>query len=272
MQRIALALMRGLAERDAQVGWAVSPAGLLRYAVRGSAGAQPLLLVHGLGDSLAGWARVAGRLARSFQVHLLDLPGHGLSERPPDWRLGTLAAAVSEYAARLRDPVIVGHSLGGWLALRVALSGAVRPAGIVLINPGGATLPAGGWQPFLEIVSARDARGAARYLERAFHRAPLAMRLFPGEVIRAMSAEACQGPLRAVAEADFLREEELASLRAPVRLVWGARDRLLPEGTLEFFRRALPRAGVVILDRAGHLPHLEAPRELSRALLLPFPA
>lgn len=272
MQDIALALMRGLAERNARVGWAVSPAGLLRYAVRGSADAPPMLLLHGLGDSLAGWAQVAGPLARKYQVHLLDLPGHGLSQRPPDWRLGTLASAVAEYASRLRDPVLVGHSLGGWLAARLALSGAVRPSGIALVNPGGATLAKELWARFRELLSARDARGAASYLERAFHRPPLAMRLFPREVIRAMSAEACQGPLNALAEADFLREEELASLRAPVRLVWGARDRLLPEGTRDFFQRALPGAETVVLDRAGHLPHLETPRALARALLLPFPA
>ena len=53
--------------------------------------------------------------------------------------------------------------------------------------------------------------------------------------------------------------------------MWGARDRLLPEGTLDFFRRALPRADVVLLENAGHLPHLETPRALARALLAPFP-
>ncbi|MGZ6125837.1 MAG: alpha/beta fold hydrolase [Myxococcales bacterium] len=272
MQDIALAVMRGLAERQARVGWAVSPAGLLRYAVRGDPQGQPLLLLHGLGDSLAGWAQVAGPLARRFQVHLVDLPGHGLSQRPPDWRLRTLAGAVAQYASGLREPVIVGHSLGGWLALRLALSGAVRPAALALVNPGGALLARERWAAFRELLSANDAQGVARYLERAFHRAPLAMRLFPREVIRAMSAEACQGILDAVGEADFLREAELSSLRAPLRLIWGARDRLLPEGTLDFFRRALPRAELVVLDRAGHLPHLEAPRALARALLLPFPA
>ncbi|HYY53433.1 MAG TPA: hypothetical protein VE755_11200, partial [Myxococcales bacterium] len=63
MQRIALALMRGIAERGARVGWAASPAGALRFAVRGVAGPQPLVLLHGLGDSLAGWAQVAGPLS-----------------------------------------------------------------------------------------------------------------------------------------------------------------------------------------------------------------
>jgi pimeloyl-ACP methyl ester carboxylesterase len=272
VREIALALMRAVAERGARTGWAASSAGPLRFAVRGRPEAQPILLLHGLGDSLAGWAQVVGPLTRAFQVHLVDLPGHGLSARPPDWRLRTLADAVAEYARGLRDPLLVGHSLGGWLALRLALSGAVRPSGIALVNPGGAMLSKDLWTPFRELVSARNRAGAEKYLEAAFHRAPLALRLFPGEVIRAMSAPACDGILDALAEPDFLREAELAGLNAPVRLVWGARDRLLPEGTLDFFRRALPRAEVVMLPSAGHLPHLETPRALARALLAPFPA
>jgi pimeloyl-ACP methyl ester carboxylesterase len=272
VQEIALALMRRIAERGARVGWAGSIAGPLRYAVRGRSGARPVLLLHGLGDSLAGWAQVVGPLEREFQIHLIDLPGHGLSATPPDWRLQTLGSAVAQYARELREPVLVGHSLGGWLALRLALSGAVRPSGIALINPGGAMLSPELWAPFRELVSARDRKGVARYLKSAFHRPPVALRLFPGEVIRAMSTPACRGILEALSEPDFLREAELAALRAPLRLVWGARDRLLPEGTLDFFRRALPRADVVVLENAGHLPHIERPRALASALLTPFPA
>ena len=259
--------MRGIAERSARVGWAATPAGALRYAVRGPETAQPLLMVHGLGDSLAGWAQVVGPLSRRYQVHLLDLPGHGLSQRPPDWRIGTLAGAVAHYARSLTDPVLVGHSLGGWLALRLTVSQEVRPASVALVNPAGALLDRAQWEPFRSLVSARDRRGVGRYLDAAFHGAPLALRLFPSTVIDAMWADASQGILDAIAEEDFLREADLASLQVPLKLVWGARDRLLPEGTLQFFRAALPRAEIVILEDAGHLPHLEAPRALSRALL-----
>jgi pimeloyl-ACP methyl ester carboxylesterase len=268
---IALALMRGLAERGASTGWTASPAGPLRYAVRGPPDAPPVLLLHGLGDSLAGWARVVGPLSRKLRVHLIDLPGHGLSGTPPDWRLTTLVAAIAHYAEALRDPLLVGHSLGGWMALRAVLSGAVRPRALILINPGGAMLARELWGPFRELLSGRDRAAAARYLKVAFHRAPLALRLFPDEVTRAMAAPACRGILDAVSEPDFLRESELGRLDVQARIVWGDADRLLPEGTLEFFRRALPRAEVVILPGSGHLPHLETPRALARALLAPFP-
>src|SRR5260370_13622624 len=127
MQQIALALLRGIAERGGRVGWSGSPAGPLRFAVRGPEGAQPLLLLHGLGDSLAGWAQVVGPLSRRHRIHLLDLPGHGLSPRPPDWRLSTLTAAVAHYARGLRDPGVIGHSLGAWIALRLPLSADAHP-------------------------------------------------------------------------------------------------------------------------------------------------
>ena len=269
IQEIGLAALRALAERGARVGWAGTPAGGVRFAVRGPEGAQPLLLLHGLGDSLAGWAQVAGPLSQRYRVHLIDLPGHGLSHRPPDWRLRTLAGAVAHYARDLRDPVLVGHSLGGWLALRLAVSGALRPASVTLVNPAGALLAREEWEPFRALVSARDRRGVARYLDRAFHRAPLALRLFPAGVIRAMWAESAQGILGGIDEDDFLVEAQLTALRLPLRLIWGARDRLLPEGTLSFFRRALPRADLVLLADSGHLPHLETPRALARALLQP---
>ncbi len=270
MQQVALALMRRLAERGARAGWAHTPAGAMRFAVRGPADAPPLVLLHGLGDSLAGWAQVAGPLSRRYQVHLLDLPGHGLSARPPDWRLRTLLDAVAHYARALDRPLLVGHSLGGWLALRLALSGQLPARGVAVVNPAGALLAREQWMPFRALISAKDREGVEQYLRLAFRRPPFALRLFPGEVVKAMWAEPSQGILDALREEDFLRERDLGGLRLPTRLVWGSHDRLLPEGTLGFFRRALPSAEVVLLEKAGHLPHLEAPGALARALLKPF--
>ena len=259
--------MRGLAERGARVGWTGTPAGPLRFAVRGAG--PPALLVHGLGDSLAGWAQVAGALSRRHELHLLDLPGHGLSRDPPDWRLSTLAAGVAHYARGMRQaPLLVGHSLGGWIALRLAASGTVPLSGLMLVNPAGAPAE---WAPFRELISAKDRRGVERYLKAAWHRPPLALRLLPQEVITAMWARAARGVLDAVVAGDFLTEDELRDVRVPVRILWGEGDRLLPEGTLAFLRRALPQAEVVLLPKCAHVPHLESPRLLARELLKPLP-
>jgi pimeloyl-ACP methyl ester carboxylesterase len=263
LQGVALAMLRRLAERGARVGVVHG----LRFAVRGPSSAPELFLLHGLSDSIAGWGRVLGPLSRTHRVHIVDLPGHGLSAPPKDFRLATLLEPLARYAAGLREPVLVGHSLGGWLAARLALAPGSRARGLVLVNPGGALLPEGEWAAFRELLERADTRA---YLERAFHRAPLALRLFPAEVARVLSSPATRSFLAAVAKEDFLRDAELASLKMPVRIVWGERDRLLPAGTLPFFRAHLPQAEIVLLRHAGHLPHLEAPAELARAIASPF--
>jgi pimeloyl-ACP methyl ester carboxylesterase len=139
--------------------------------------------------------------------------------------------------------------------------------GLILINPAGALLPEGEWTAFRQLFDRADAR---TYLKRAFHAAPIALRLFPGEIARAMKSPATRGFFAAVSREDFLRDAELASLRMPVRIIWGEHDRLLPAGSLPFFRAQLPRAEIVVLRRAGHLPHLEAPAELARAIAAPM--
>jgi pimeloyl-ACP methyl ester carboxylesterase len=278
IEPLALALLRAVAERGAETGFFPTPSGALRFARRGRADAPDLLLVHGLGDSLAGWARVLPQLSSTFRVHAIDLPGHGLSQMPPDFRIPTMLAALGSYAATLRRPLYVGHSLGGWLCARLALQFAASaeapagPRGLVLVNPGGAGLPAEAWAPFLAAVRAADKAGARHYLDRAFHRAPVALRLAPRFVLDAMAAPALRGILAAVSAPDFLTAQELRSLSLPIRIVWGDADRLLPEGSLAFFRENLPRAELLRLPLTGHLPHVEAPRALAAAIARELPA
>lgn len=235
--------------------------------MRGPAGAPPLLLLHGLGDSIPGWARAAGPLARRHRLHLLDLPGHGLSADPPDWSFATLARAVESYLETLARPVVVAHSLGAWIAARLLARRPQLASALVLVNPAGPRLAAHHWPAFQTLVSAGTPAEARRYLEATFHRAPLVLRLLPGEVVKAMRAPNLRGFLAAVREEDFLRDGELDGLPVPAQIVWGARDRLLPDGTLAWFRAALPRAQVTILDKAGHCPHLETPGALVRAIV-----
>src|SRR5439155_530103 len=175
-----LARLRKLAGGGARVGFLHG----LRFAVRGPPGGPELLILHGLGDSIAGWARVLGPLSRTHRVHIVDLPGHGLSAPPADFRLGTLLEPVARYAAGLRSPLLVGHSLGGWLAARLALRPQTSASGLLLVNPAGAVLPAAEWAGFRQLLDTVDARA---YLERAFHPPPAAARpCYPaGGLVRA---------------------------------------------------------------------------------------
>jgi pimeloyl-ACP methyl ester carboxylesterase len=265
--------LRLAAEAFGDAGYFETPQGRLRWAARGRRDAPPLLVLHGMGDTLGGWAQAALPLLARYRVHLLDLPGHGLSEAPRDYHFPTLLAAVAAYARTLQRPTLLGHSLGGWLAVRLAADPSIDAASLVLVNPAG-MLPAPAlWEPFLALVQPKNLAGEAgkeaarRYLEAAFHAPPPLLALFPGEVLRAMSSPAIAAILGGLGAEDFLRPEELRGLRLPVRLVWGESDHLLPLGTLAFFRENLPAHRFSPIPFAGHLPHLEAPLRLARAVL-----
>jgi pyruvate dehydrogenase E2 component (dihydrolipoamide acetyltransferase) len=267
---LPFALLRTAAELFAETGYFLGPTGPLRFFLRGPRDAPALLLLHGMGDTAPGWLSALPLLSRRYRVHALDLPGHGLSADPPDWRLPTMLSAVRAYARTLDRPLVVGHSLGGWLGARLVLEGQVETRGLVLVNPAGAGLSRETWTEFSAVVSARDARGAREYLRRAFHRPPPLLWAFPGEVVKVMNAPNALGLLAALSEPDFLTGDELSRLRGPLRLVWGERDRFLPERSFAFFRDHLPGADVVTLARTGHCPHLESPLLAARAIVRPL--
>lgn len=108
---------------------------------------QPLLMLHGGGDTLATWDGVAPLLRRWFRVIAYDSAGHGRSDTPEDVSLRLLldeADLVAE-ATGVRSPILVGHSFGAATALRYAADGRARCAAVVALDPGlwagGAVLP-----------------------------------------------------------------------------------------------------------------------------------
>ncbi len=271
---LALSLLRKLAEAGGETRALDTPAGRLRLSSRGRAGAPELLVVHGLGDSIGGWAQASLPWLVGHRVHLVDLPGHGLSEAPPDWKQTTLLAGVEAVAKRFPEARLVGHSLGAWLLCKLILRGSLAPRELVLVNPAGPRLPREEWEPFRALIQARDAEGARHYLTRAFHSPPRALMLFPGEVLRQMQSPSIAGFLDAVGEDDFIEPGSLAPAlgQTRTRLLWGLSDRLLPAPVFPFWKRELHGARLHAIEKAGHVPHLEAPLETARAIAAPFPA
>src|SRR6185437_16400164 len=101
---------------------------------------DPLVLLHGIGDSHRTWRRVAPRLAEHYRVLLLDLPGHGLSARPDapytlDWYADMVHGWLDAVGVD-RTP-IVGHSFGGGVAQWMVLSRRARIDRLALVAPGG---------------------------------------------------------------------------------------------------------------------------------------
>jgi len=113
----------------------------VRVAESGSPNATPVLLVHGWGASIYMWRNWFAPLAdRGYRVVALDLPGHGLSDKPSDegrYRLASLTATVRELIAtlELRRPHVVAQSMGGTIAVDLAAGGDPEIGRLVLVNP-----------------------------------------------------------------------------------------------------------------------------------------
>jgi pimeloyl-ACP methyl ester carboxylesterase len=236
----------------------------------------PLVLLHGLGDSHRTWRRVAPRLADHFRVLLLDLPGHGLSDRPDaSYTLDWYAAMVFGWldAIGVEATSVVGHSFGGGVAQWMVLAARSRVDRLALVAPGGlghsvnfglrvALFPVLGrllTQPLMhtgthvlmrmgmgssaiepEEIALIARRNAMPGTGRAFHRTVAGCMDLSGQRLQAWE-----------------RVHEVDSL-PPLALFWGLRDRILPVGHAYAAQKRIGGAALYTYPDVGHFVHLEA--------------
>jgi len=235
----------------------------------GGAG-PPVALVHGLGGGAANWRELAPLLAREHRVLAPDLAGHGGSEPP------LAAPNLNAYADRVGDVIalegaspalVVGHSFGALVALRLALRrpGAVR--GIVLAGAAGISSGRRAARVLLPVLGVlRPGRAACRFRHRVQRRALLRRAVFGhwgAADPAALSAEAVEGFLAPnalhtdtlSATLALVRDDprtELERVRCPALVLWGARDNQVPVAdALEYARRL--RAPLRTIADCGHL-------------------
>ena len=249
----------------------------------------PVVLIHGMVNSSRHWKRVALELADRYTVIAPDLIGHGDSATPRgDYSIGAHAAAIRDLLSSLgiRSATMVGHSLGGGIAMqffwqfperveRLALvsSGGLGPEVSPLLRaaalPGFSGLLAGAAQPrvldSLDDIAARlKGRGSAYGVQvEAIVRA-----LRPLQ--RGAARKAFLQTLRSVIDARGQRVSAVDRLYllgpVPTLVVWGERDRTIP---IEHGRQAhaqIPHSRFETLERAAHFPHLDDPQGLAAVL------
>jgi len=245
----------------------------------GSDPATPVVLIHGIADSALTWAFTIGGMARVGPVYALDLPGFGQSGSPAGKRFASIAEQTAVVAALLRQVVglpaiLVGNSMGGWVAARLALEAPELTRGIVLLDPGGALLEGrASWDPFVSTVAVPDLRAVRAIYRQMFGRVPLPLYLAQHSFQALFLRESVREFVRAAVEAadldditasGFFAPADLRRISVPTTLIWGDRDTFLPPGSFEFFRDNLPGAQIHVLKGCGHLPQREAPRAVVR--------
>jgi len=265
----------------------------------GTPGGEPALFVHGLGGASTNWTDLMMLLRPHVDGRALDLPGFGRSEPPGDGRypLGLHVRAVVDVLETWgASPVhLFGNSLGGAVSTRVAAERPDLVRSLTLISPALPDLrPRRGldWRlPVLFLPGAGPVvqRRLAAQPAEARARATLALvyadpRLVPPERLREAAEEVTRRTGLAHADEAFVRSlrglvaaqlergpgslwQQAASVRAPVLLVWGRRDRLVDVSLAPRAARVFPDAELVVLDDAGHVAQLEQPRAVAAAWL-----
>jgi len=243
-----------------------------------------ILLVHGLLDSSRTWRKLAPVLALGHTVIAPDLLGHGESDGPVgvDYSLGGHAGMLRDLLDELghQRVTVVGHSLGGGVAMTFAYHYPERLERLALISSGGlgrrvspalraATLPGAG--AVMRTVGARPVvaavLGFASLLAALRLRHPARVGL---EVVRTLERLGDSGrrgaflnTVRAVIDGHGQKVSALDRLDlvagVPVLVVWGTHDRVIPVEHAQLVREALPHADVILLDGIGHTPHLSQP-------------
>jgi pimeloyl-ACP methyl ester carboxylesterase len=227
---------------------------------------QTLVLLHGAGDSAGTWSSVVKVLTPRFRVVIPDLAGHGGSA-PADGPLSVgqvLAGLEAVMQQGPQDPaIIVGNSLGAWVALLYAREHPDRVARLVLVN-GGALV---GDRPDLSLTPKTREEAASLMTQLRDPQAPP----LPGFVLDDVVRQAQAGPLARLAQTagdmgQYVLDGKLGEIGAPVDLIWGESDKLFPLAYARRMMVQLPAARLTTIPGCGHVPTQECPSRFGSAL------
>ncbi len=250
---------------------------------------RPVVLLHGLAGTLHTWDGVVPALAEHATVIAPDLPGCGRSAPAGDHSLGGFANGVRDLLDALghRTVTIVGHSLGGGIAMQFAYQFPERCERLVLVSSGGLGSEVGlalraASLPGAELLIALLTRRRLITATTAISRAAGTIGMRPDDALLAylqgFAALADDGArrafidtLRAVVDHRGQRISardrlHLASL-LPTLIVWGTRDRVIPVEHAQIAHRELPASRLELFEGAGHFPHLADPQRFTSVLL-----
>jgi pimeloyl-ACP methyl ester carboxylesterase len=245
----------------------------------------PVLMLHGLGGNKASFLPTVAALAPSFRAIAVDMLGFGESDKPlgasyrPDYQARGVAKLLD--ALGLERAHLLGHSMGGRVALELGFRDPSRTRGLVLMTPAMAWLRDRPWAPFLRFV--RPELGLLQLAPRRIVE-PFMKWALPGagtslgdsaidEFVRVYTTARGRAAFYAAARSVYLDEPHgdngfwtrLRSLAPESLFIWGKNDRLVPRAFMTHVERALPAARHVELD-CGHLPQFERPREAHAAI------
>ena len=261
-----------------------------RVSFRRSGTGSALVLIHGITGSSRTWEEVIPPLAQHHTVIAPDLLGHGESAKPRgDYSLGAYASGVRDLliALGIDKATIVGHSLGGGVAMQFAYQFPERVDRLVLVSSGGlggevhlllraATLPAAEY--VLPLLCAEPLRNAGASIARLLGRVGLRPSRDLEEMALGFASlgdmEARQAFVHTVrgimdisGQRVSARDRLYLAEKVPTLLLWGEHDRMIPASHGREAHEAMPGSRLIVYEDAGHFPHRNHPWRFASDLL-----
>jgi pimeloyl-ACP methyl ester carboxylesterase len=255
------------------------------YSIIEAGTGAPVVMLHGLGGTKASFLPTIAALAPSFRTVAVDLLGFGDSDKPlgasygPQFQARGIEHLLDEL--EIERAHLVGHSMGGRVALEFGFGHSDRIGRLVLMTPAVAWLRERRWAPYLRWI--RPELGLIQVAPRAAVE-PFMRWMIPGadtswgqsaidEFVRTYTTARGRAAFYAAARNIYLDEphgdegfwSRLRTLAPESLFIWGKQDRLVPTAFIHHVERALPAATHVELD-CGHLPQIERPRQTHAAI------
>ncbi len=228
---------------------------------------EPWVLLHGLGSTALSWVAPFRALRSECLLLAPELSALGGTEAPGeglDVREG--AAAVADLIERCVPggrAHVAGISLGGWTAVRLALSRPELVERLLLVDPAGYMHQ--DWERIRELVQVETLDDVRRLYAELFARTPWLLRVGRRAFLAAYQSPAVRRVLSALKPEDAYGDSDLARLELPVGLVWGEHDGLFQLEAGRAIAAALPDGDLFVLSGCGHSVHWECPRALLEA-------
>jgi pimeloyl-ACP methyl ester carboxylesterase len=250
----------------------------------GAGGGPPIVFVHGLAGNWQNWLENLPRLARERRIVALDLPGFGQSEDPVERiTISGYGRTVNELCDQLGlgEVVLVGNSMGGFVAAETAIQFPERVERLVLVSAAGITSSDLRRAPVMvwgRVAMLGGTRGAAEkrmaiVRPRIRHAVFSSIMRHPSRIAPEMLWEMSQGAgrsafrpaLEAILDYDF--RDCLGDISSPTLIVWGESDMLVPVEDAAEYERNIQGARKIVLEDTGHVAMIERPPTFNRALV-----
>ena len=256
----------------------------IRYVVRGAG--SPVLLIHGFDAFLENWWSNIGLLSKRYLVYAMDLPGHGLSDKSPfDYILFFVTEFAADFmqALGIEHASLIGHSMGGLLALSVAINFPEKVDKLILVDSASLSrelplryrlcaVPVVG-----DIVVSPTIKANLRYgMKRAFYNPDFLSEEIVDRDYELMKMPGTKQALLSIIRnnvslsgphPDVVMTDKLHLIKFPTLLIHGAQDQIVPVEHAQEACSLIPDAKIEVLDECGHCSQMEKAPEFNEVVM-----